>query len=44
MGDDKVRDHIVNRRPEKDYPLLEQPRVYVVGSFPPAILFNDDRH
>ena len=31
LGDDEVRDLVVDRRAEKDDPLVEQPRVDVEG-------------
>src|SRR6476659_8608378 len=41
LGDDQVRDLVVDRRPQEDDPLVEQPGVDVEGALAARGLFDD---
>src|SRR3712207_8505582 len=43
LGDDEVRDLVVDRRAEEDDPLVEQPRVDVERALATAVLLDDHR-
>ena len=44
LGDDTIRDFVVDTRSEKDDPVLEQPAVDVIRPFFAAALLDDVRH
>jgi hypothetical protein len=44
LGDDEVREDIVDRGPQENDAVFEQARVDVVGALPPVRLLDDDRH
>src|SRR6478672_7719343 len=44
LGDDEVRDLVVDRRAEEDDPLVEQARVDIEGALPARGLLNDGRN
>src|SRR5437763_11630622 len=44
LSDDQVRDLIVDRGPEEDDPLVQQPAVYVERALPAGGLLNDHRY
>ena len=44
LGADEVGDRVVDRRPEEDDPLLEEPAVQVVGPLTPVGLLDHRGH
>jgi hypothetical protein len=42
LGDDQVRDIVINRRADEDDAILEEAGVDIVAAFSAACLFDDD--